>query len=477
MTFRKNSPRRHALDHGDVESLLPSLYMPRMMKKPLRESSLIPCLISCVLLLYASSFSAFSPPAKLAPSRVAPRTTVLLNVKEEEVTEDNTELNDGLGSLLSGARKVMKKGGSGVKSIASATVSTAFTAASTAGSGAKIVVGTASSGISKLAEKGSSDVVSAVNVVGSGVNAAASQAIGTAGSGAKSVANAVVSGASQVVDVAGSGFKSISGVAVSSASQVVGVAGSGAKVVAVAATSSVSQLVEKGGSDVSTVIQWLDAQGRVAVNATRDTTYAANVQAKAVAKELIRLAKSSDLSISDILLLLKVLIVLGASFGPLAKILPVTVLLNMLNVSLEARVGGKILEVLAGTLDERFTAAFTAEELGDLAKRSLKGAITAFTGKESYETGDIERTVKKEIADNDKTSSRPLQNRPLELTIGPEFSQWDEEFRRSSPEVEFVIVQSLNERRGEAGIMQSRAANELEEWDRKFRAMETQSSV
>ena len=85
--------------------------------------------------------------------------------------------------------------------------------------------------------------------------------------------------------------------------------------------------------------------------------------------------------------------------GPLAELLPFTFLIEALNVSLEQKVGAKILEVLATTLDNRIVAAlFTSDDkslIGDVIKRSALSGVLKFTGKSNYESGDIQRAVQR----------------------------------------------------------------------------------
>ena len=85
--------------------------------------------------------------------------------------------------------------------------------------------------------------------------------------------------------------------------------------------------------------------------------------------------------------------------GPLAELLPFTFLIEALNVSLEQKVGAKILEVLATTLDNRIVAAlFTSDDkslIGDVIKRSALSGVLKFTGKSNYEWGDIQCAVQR----------------------------------------------------------------------------------
>lgn len=431
------------------------------------------------LLLLARSLWAFSP-SQFPPRQGASTTTTrLLDTNENKGYSDETDSNSNtLSNVLSRAKQLAKKGGSdvmsvasatgsGVKSIAGATGSGIKTAAGATASrltgltekgtaGAKLVAGAATSGVSQLAEKGTSDLKSVANAAGSTLIGLAEKG----GSDVKSVANATTSGISQRVRKSGSDVMCAATTATSFAEK----GTSDVKSAVNVAASGLSALVDRGGLDVTSLAQWLDSQAKGTASVARDTVGAAATQGKAVAKVLIERTASSECNLSDLMLLLKVLVMLGASFGPLAKILPVTILLDLLNVSLEARLGGKILEVLAESLDERFSAAFTAQELGDLAKRSLTAAILTFTGKQTYEAGDIERAVAKEC--DEETSSAPVQQKTLELSVGPEFAQWDEAFRESCPDIELAVAESLDVTQNSRP---SEIVSELEEWDRKFR--------
>ena len=151
------------------------------------------------------------------------------------------------------------------------------------------------------------------------------------------------------------------------------------------------------------------------------------------------------------------------------------------------RLRALLLEVLAESLDERFLAAVTAEELGDLAKRSLVAAITAVTGKERYERGDMERTVQQQQQQQQQdedvaatTSTNPTMQKPqpqpetiktLDLQLGPEFEAWDTAFRDSHPgDWELAIETSLSTSEPiiSSQDLDMEIVTELEEWDRRF---------
>jgi hypothetical protein len=130
-------------------------------------------------------------------------------------------------------------------------------------------------------------------------------------------------------------------------------------------------------------------------------------------------------NIQDAILLLKILLAIGATVGPLAELLPFTFLLEALNISIEQKVGGKVLEVLAKSLDSRIVGAlFSSEDrslIGDVAKRSLISGISSFTGKTNYESGDIQRAVLEH--ENDVNS----EEKTLDIDLS-EFAEWDQLF-------------------------------------------------
>mmetsp|Transcript_2917 Transcript_2917/g.4260 ORF Transcript_2917/g.4260 Transcript_2917/m.4260 type:complete len:231 (-) Transcript_2917:1835-2527(-) len=151
---------------------------------------------------------------------------------------------------------------------------------------------------------------------------------------------------------------------------------------------------------------------------------------------MLRKITSAEYDINDILLLLKIMVAVGASIGPLAKVLPVTVLLEMLNVSMERQIGGKLVDTLASSLDGRFNAAFFSNDdkfqLGDAVRRSALSAISDFTGKDSYRSGDIERAVSESKNQEDTTDGAVIapitKVKTLNLQVDAEFDEWDKKF-------------------------------------------------
>ncbi|KAL7532875.1 hypothetical protein ACHAXR_004908 [Thalassiosira sp. AJA248-18] len=181
------------------------------------------------------------------------------------------------------------------------------------------------------------------------------------------------------------------------------------------------------------VAKWIDSQaksgsemvGSKAKTLVLNFTGKGEYQFGDVTKELIHRVSSQEVSMQDTILLLKILLALGATIGPLADLLPFTFLIEALNISLEQKVGGKILEVLSKTLDNRLVAAlFTADDqnlIGDVAKRTVLGGVLEFTGKSNYKSGDIQRAV--QLGQEEDS----MDDMKLELDLS-EFEEWDRRF-------------------------------------------------
>jgi len=209
------------------------------------------------------------------------------------------------------------------------------------------------------------------------------------------------------------------------------------------------------------IAKWIDSQAKsgsemvgskakmLVLNFTKKDKY----EFGDVTKELVNRVAKSEINLQDVLLLLKILLALGATVGPLAELLPFTFLIEALNISLEQKVGGKILEVLSKTLDNRLVAAlFTSDDkslIGDVVKRSVLGGVLQFTGKSEYELGDIERAVRR---GQEEDSMEDMQ---LDLDINSEFEEWDKLFVEKIETEEYVGNQ--------AKIMDMKIALALEE--------------
>ena len=124
---------------------------------------------------------------------------------------------------------------------------------------------------------------------------------------------------------------------------------------------------------------------------------------------------------------------MGASFTPIARLLPVKVLLEVLNVGLAQDVGAKVMGGVARSLDERFKTAITGDanyQLGDKTKDQLSKSLSRFTGKDSYSFGDISQVVASRLAEaeggNAKSSGPKVDTEGLlELMNNEALAEWD----------------------------------------------------
>lgn len=154
-----------------------------------------------------------------------------------------------------------------------------------------------------------------------------------------------------------------------------------------------------------------------------------------VSKEILRRVAAGDYKLEDILLLCKVLASFGIGLAPVASALPAKLLLDLLNVSLGQEIGGRLLEALAVSVDQRFKETLTGDadyKMGDVTK----SAILNFVGKDetsSYEFGDITKTIAKQLEDNNAESKKFGVAEPkagkgsivLEPKLVAELEDWD----------------------------------------------------
>lgn len=267
--------------------------------------------------------------------------------------------------------------------------------------GIKSITQSVSSGIGSVASKGTNDIKTITRSVSSGIGSVAKK-------GASSITNEVGKRTSDIQSVArtaSSGFESVAKKGAKDFRITTLYAGRAVKKGTKDAMYAAGRGVERSVSDTGKVATWIDSQAKAGTEAVTSSTKRAvlNFTGKSsyefgdVSKETVRRISAGEVNMQDFILLLKILIAIGATVGPLAELLPFTFLLEALNISIEQKVGGTVMEVLAKTLDSRIVGAlFTSDDknlLGDVAKRSLLSGILSFTGKQNYESGDIQRAV------------------------------------------------------------------------------------
>jgi hypothetical protein len=125
------------------------------------------------------------------------------------------------------------------------------------------------------------------------------------------------------------------------------------------------------------------------------------------------------------------MVTLGAEFSPLASVLPAKLLLEMMNYSLAQEEGGKVLEVVTGTLDKRFKEVVTGDAdyaVGDLTKKTIMKFIGKAEG--DYEFGDLTRTLSKKLKDKDRSGAGVV----MDAEFVKELEQWDSALKLSDVE-------------------------------------------
>eukprot|EP00913_Durusdinium_trenchii_P023517 g22094.t1 len=122
-----------------------------------------------------------------------------------------------------------------------------------------------------------------------------------------------------------------------------------------------------------------------------------------------RRAKEANVDEEELLLLLRAVITMGVGLTPVAHLLPIQVLLNLYGSSLELelgqRVSARLTAALAKELDRRSKEALLGKGnedyvLGDLTRKQLQQGLQRFTGKDSYEFGDISRSLLRRLQKN-----------------------------------------------------------------------------
>ena len=134
-------------------------------------------------------------------------------------------------------------------------------------------------------------------------------------------------------------------------------------------------------------------------------------------KEVVRRIQNGEYSADDAWLALKVLLAVGANVSPVASLMPVKLLLQLVDFSVTQEVGDRLLGILAKALDERFKEAVTGDKdyaLGDLSKK----AFLRYLEKDEYEFGDLSRKImndaaqQQDVTAKSKSTSTSSQDKP-----------------------------------------------------------------
>ena len=208
------------------------------------------------------------------------------------------------------------------------------------------------------------------------------------------------------------------------------------------------------------ISRWLDKKSKEQVSKfTKKEDY----QFGDMSREVIRRLRDGEYSREDLWLFLRIVAAVGINLQPVASVLPLRVLTELLNMTMEASiaktVGDKVVSSITSEIDARMKEMVTGDrnyELGDLTKRK----ISSWTGKDNYEFGDITKTILSKRAD--------LRNGDASSEQGSE-SKKDETFElfSSKSKEEQEILEKWDEE-----LLKARKQKEdiepYQEWDKKF---------
>jgi hypothetical protein len=197
------------------------------------------------------------------------------------------------------------------------------------------------------------------------------------------------------------------------------------------AKGSVSKLTNKTDYKFGDLTLWADSFAKEKVS---NFTSKSGYEVGDISKEVVRRARSGEYSLEDMFLALRILLSAGASLSPIASVLPIKILFELLNFGLAQDITGKLVEVIAVSLDERVKKAVTGDsnyQLGDLTKKKTVEALAKFTDKESYEFGDISRKVA-QLSQQGKAKKNDTNKIELQSQIVDALADWDNKFQEQS---------------------------------------------
>jgi hypothetical protein len=132
--------------------------------------------------------------------------------------------------------------------------------------------------------------------------------------------------------------------------------------------------------------KWLDSQAK---QKTGEFTNKEEYKFGDISREMVRRIVAGEYTQDDLLLLLKIILTVGMQFEPIASILPVAALVQMLNLSTAQKLGVRIQHVLTQELDKRMKDMIS----GDVKQEFTKQSILKFIGKDTYQFGDITKSM------------------------------------------------------------------------------------
>lgn len=188
-----------------------------------------------------------------------------------------------------------------------------------------------------------------------------------------------------------------------------------------------------------------------------------------ISRTVITKVRSGEYSLEDIYLAMRILLMAGFSLLPIASLLPIKGLIQLINLGLAKDVSGRFLEVLVVALDQRMKLALTGDanyQLGDKTKEQLRLSLARFTGNNVYQFGDLTKAVQTRDFSTETRVHREDDLLTLRDSVADDLEEWDRRF--------FQTLQVGRESDGGTSTMRdgtssdSEYIKELAEWDRKF---------
>jgi len=200
-----------------------------------------------------------------------------------------------------------------------------------------------------------------------------------------------------------------------------------------------------GDYEFGDLSKWVDSKIQGEVNKFTNND---NYEFGDITKEIMKRVASGKYTMDDLFMLLKAMALVGASLSPVAGFLPVKMLVELLNLSLANDAMGKVTSVLALELDKRLKKSLLGDEnyiLGDATKSMIANAVNGYTGKESYEFGDVTRKVMNSFADNIDKNNNNKENRGM-IVMSKDESEALEKWDSLSEEKDIQGADSLDGR-------------------------------
>jgi len=301
-------------------------------------------------------------------------------------------------------------------------------------------VNTVGSGMNTVATNVGTGISSTTNTIGTSLNAATSVVGNTIGSAANNV---------------GSGFENVATGFSTSIDTTTKIVGDSLGSTANAVETGISTISTNVGSSIDSTATFVGNSigikesfenyefGDITKKMISGYTNKTDWDFQDLTGEVYNRTLSGDINLKDVILLVKVVASLGISFTPLAGVLPLKLLIELLSVGLAQEIGNRVMEIVANEVDKRINKALLEKDdatavnstssddgnaaaavvynsmLSDVMRGELSKQVSQATGKNGiHELGDISKAI--------TNNSKHLPNFDSELMSKLEI--WDKKF-------------------------------------------------